>query len=212
MSCLLQVRGLKPVAAPLESLHEDTGHLPPGEDLVRGGGTRHASQGSEREVNPITVATFHAGTATNIIPPEAEISGTIRAAKEETVRFMGKRLGEVAELTARAHRCETDYQLLINGPAVMNDPAMTEIVREAAASEIGPERVSNVDMLTGSEDFREYASRKPCAFYFFGMKDEAKGIGQPQHDPAFLVNDAVMADAPAVMAAVAVRYLEKAAS
>lgn len=167
-----------------------------------------------RETSPIdpaliTVATFHGGTATNIVPPDAEISGTIRGAREETVRFMGKRLGEVAELTAKAHRCQVEYHLLINGPAVENDPAMAAIVRDAAGKIVGEARVSGVDMLTASEDFREYSSRKPSALYFLGMKEEEKGIGQPQHDPAFRVNDDVMADSPAVMAAIAFRYLEE---
>lgn len=165
-----------------------------------------------REVSPIdpgliTIGTIHGGTATNIIPQEVELSGTIRGAWEETVRFMGQRIHDVARLTAEAHRCTVDYNLLINGPAVINDPAMVRIVRDAAAEIIGEARVSDVEMLTGSEDFREYSSRYPSALYFMGMKDDAAGIGQAQHDPSFRVNDTVLADAAAVMAAVALRFL-----
>lgn len=160
-----------------------------------------------RETSPIepaliTVGTIHGGTATNVIPQEVTLSGTIRAAREDLVRFMGKRLGELASLTAQAHRCRTEYSLLINGPAVMNNPTMVSVVRSAAGAILGSGRVKDVDMLTGSEDFREYSARVPSCLYFMGMKDEGKGVGQPQHDPAFLVNDAVLSDAAAVMAAI----------
>ena len=166
-----------------------------------------------REISPIepaliTIGTIHGGTATNIIPQEVELSGTIRAAKEEVVRFMGARIAEVAELTAKAHRCTTDYNLLINGPAVVNDPRMVAVVQKSARTILGEERVSDVEMLTGSEDFREYSAKVPAALYFMGMKNEACGIGQPQHDPCFTVNDAVLSDAAAVMAGIAFAYFE----
>ena len=164
-----------------------------------------------RETSPIepaliTIGTIHGGTATNIVPQEVLLSGTIRAAEESVVRFMGERLGEVAELTARAHRCTTEYDLLINGPAVVNNPVMADVVRRAAAHIVGAERVAEVDMLTGSEDFREYSSRRPSALYFLGMRNPDKGIGQPQHDPAFVSDDSLLADQAAVMACVAFEY------
>lgn len=167
-----------------------------------------------REVSPleprlITVGTIHGGTATNIVPQEVEISGTLRAAKEEVVRFMGKRLGEVAQKTAESSRCTTDYNLLINGPAVVNNPEMVEVVRTAARGILGEERVSDVEMLTGSEDFREYSARVPAALYFMGMCSPEEGIGQPQHAPDFRVNDSVLADAAAVMTAAAMAYWEQ---
>lgn len=167
-----------------------------------------------REISPIepgliTIGTIHGGTATNIIPAEVELSGTIRAAWEDVVRFMGQRIGEVAKNVAEAHRCTTEYTLLINGPAVVNDAGMVKVVRKGAEKIVGHDRVCDVDMLTGSEDFREYSARFPSALYFMGMLDESKGVGQAQHDPAFRVNDDVLADAAAVMAAIAVHYLEE---
>lgn len=170
-----------------------------------------------REVNPleprlITVGTIHGGTATNIVPQEVELTGTLRAAKEEVVRFMGARLGEVAQKTAEAGLCSTEYNLLINGPAVVNDAAMVEVVRTAACGIMGADRVCDIEMLTGSEDFREYSSRVPSALYFMGMNAPKLGIGQPQHAPDFRVNDEVLADAAAVMTAVAITYWEQNAS
>ena len=55
-----------------------------------------------------------------------------------SLNLWAKRLAEVAEGTAKAHRCSTEYDLLINGPAVVNDSEMVAIVREAAADVLGP--------------------------------------------------------------------------
>ena len=167
-----------------------------------------------REVSPleprlITVGTIHGGTATNVVPQEAMISGTLRAASENVVKFMGKRLAEVAEGTAKAHRCSTEYDLLINGPAVVNDSEMVVIVREAATDVLGTERVCDVEMLTASEDFREYSARRPAALYFMGMFEPEKGVGQPQHDPGFIVNDDVLVDSVAVMTSIVFTYFNK---
>ncbi len=169
-----------------------------------------------REVSPleprlITVATIHGGTATNVVPQEVEMSGTIRGAKESVVKFMGERFEQVARLVAEANRCKIDFYLLINGPAVENDPLMTEVVRSAAAEAIGKERVKPTEILTASEDFREYSSKIPAALYFMGMSEPEKSIGQPQHDPAFRINDDVLTDCVAVMSSIPFKYFEKAA-
>lgn len=167
-----------------------------------------------REVDPreprlITVGTIHGGTATNIVPESVTLSGTLRAARESVVRFMGERLGEVARGIAEASRCSTNYKLLINGPAVVNDPAMVEVVRKAARAVLGADCVCDVQMLPGSEDFREYSARIPAALYFMGMRTDDPESGRPHHSPQFCVNDEVLADSAAVMAATAMTYLSE---
>ena len=93
--------------------------------------------------------------------------------------------------------------------AVVNDSEMVAIVREAAADVLGTERVCDVEMLTASEDFREYSARRPAALYFMGMFEPEKGVGQPQHDPGFIVNDDVLVDSVAVMTSIVFTYFNK---
>jgi amidohydrolase len=86
---------------------------------------------------------------------------------------------------------------------------MVVIVREAATDVLGTEHVCDVEMLTASEDFREYSARRPAALYFMGMFEPEKGVGQPQHDPGFIVNDDVLVDSVAVMTSIVFTYFNK---
>lgn len=165
-----------------------------------------------REISPIdpallTVGTIHGGTTANVIPQDVEISGTIRAARDETLAFIGQRIADLAEKTAEAHRCKAQCSIFNGCSSVMNNPDMAAIVREVAGHIRGQENVHDAELITASEDFCEYASGVPSALFFFGMADNKKGTGQSQHDPAFQVNDDVLADAAAIMASAAWRYL-----
>lgn len=167
-----------------------------------------------REMNPsapglITVATIHGGKTYNVTPQEVEITGLIRAPDSDLLNWLGGRVEMVAQKTAEAHLCEAQCHVLVNGPAVVNDREMADVVREAATAIIGRDRISDIEQLTSSEDFREYSSRKPSALYFMGMRDPEQGTGQPQHSPHFQVPDDILPDSAAVMASIAVCYLEK---
>ena len=165
-----------------------------------------------REISPIdsaliTVGTIHGGTIANVIPQDVEISGTIRAARNETLAFVRQRIAELVEKTAEAHRCKAQCAIFDGCSSVMNNPDMADIVREVSGSIRGQENVHDAELITASEDFCEYASKVPSALFFLGMADSEKGTGQSQHDPAFQVNDDVLADAAAIMASAAWRYL-----
>ncbi len=166
-----------------------------------------------REVSPIrpavlSVGTIKGGTATNIMPEETSISGTIRTAFDDDREFICKRVGEMAAKTAEAHRCTATTRIDVGCSALINDAAMADIVREAASHIVGQDKLRENELITASEDFGVYAERVPSAFFFLGMADKAKGTGQSQHDPSFQVNDDVLADGAAMLAACAWRYLE----
>ena len=86
---------------------------------------------------------------------------------------------------------------------------MVEVVRKAARAVLGADRVCDVQKLPGSEDFREYSARIPAALYFMGMRTDDPESGRPHHSPQFCVNDEVLADSAAVMAATAMTYLSE---
>ncbi|RMF37747.1 MAG: amidohydrolase, partial [Alphaproteobacteria bacterium] len=65
---------------------------------------------SSRNTDPldslvVSVTKFHAGTAHNIIPEQAELSGTVRTLKDETRAMAEARIRAVAEGVAAAHGC-----------------------------------------------------------------------------------------------------------
>ena len=100
-----------------------------------------------REVNPlspavITVGTLHAGTVSNIIPEECEMRVTIRTTDEETRALLSERIPALVSGIATAMRGTAATQYTFGYPVLVNDPAMTDLVREVAREVVGPENVS----------------------------------------------------------------------
>ena len=166
-----------------------------------------------REVNPLrsavlSICTIHAGTASNVIPEFCEFSGTLRSEECELVSYLSDRLQTVAHKTAEAYRCNFSYHATLSD-AVINEPGVTAIAREAGSAVIGKENVLEAEPLTVSEDFTLYGQKIPASMFFWGMGDETKGIGQSQHDPTYLVNEETLSDAAAVMVVCAWKWLKK---
>lgn len=168
-----------------------------------------------REVDParcavLSVCSIHAGVTNNVIPEYCEFTGTLRGETTDIVRYMAGRMDAIARKSAEAHRCTADYECTTVYGAVVNEPGVTAVAREAGCAVLGAENVSDMEALSVSEDFTLYGERVPAVMFFWGMADEAKGTGQSLHDPAFRVNEETLPDAAAVMAACAWRWLEQA--
>ena len=165
-----------------------------------------------REISPfasalLTFGFIHGGTALNVIPEHVELGGTFRTLSATHFELVRQRLADMADHICRAHRCTAELTILSSDPPVMNDPALASLVRDVGTELLGAERVLHMDPLPASEDFSDYTARKPGLLMFWGMADPARGIGEPQHNPAFQVNDEGLHEAAAVMAATAWRYL-----
>jgi len=135
-----------------------------------------------------------AGTAKNIIPAEAELSGTIRCLYEggpDSPEKPAERFKRVVEDVCRKHRCECDVNFNAENFTLINDAAMTELVRKTAADVVGSDNL--IDYIgTAGEDFAEFAKRIPSCFYFLGAGNAQKGTDFPQHHPCFDIDEAVL--------------------
>ncbi|MBI5095064.1 MAG: amidohydrolase [Candidatus Hydrogenedentes bacterium] len=103
-----------------------------------------------REVNPweaaaLTVAKFHGGSATNIIPDSIVLEGTYRSLNHEVNKILRAGIERVAAQTARALRCEALVEFgAASYPPLVNDAAMTDHVRGVIADEFSPEAIHDV--------------------------------------------------------------------
>src|SRR5438067_1217493 len=100
-----------------------------------------------RNVDPlksavISVTQFHAGTAFNIIPETAELSGTVRTLDPEVRDLVERRIGEVAESVARAYggSAETKYTRMY--PVTTNHAREAGVAAGVARDIVGAERVN----------------------------------------------------------------------
>ena len=141
----------------------------------------------------VSVGAFQAGTASNVIPPEARLLGTLRTFSPAVRQAMRPLLERIVTQVAAGYGATAAIQFIAGTPAVSNDPRMTEVVRRAAES-LGMPVVEAMPTM-GGEDFAEYQRVAPGCFCWLGT-------GRPQnwHHPKFTVDEAVIQQGAALFA------------
>lgn len=146
-----------------------------------------------RQVDPqkpivMTVCSLHAGEegATNVMPSTATFTGTIRSFKDDIRKKCLERMRERAEAIAKLNGCTCEMKVEHQFPILENDPAVTEVVRQAAEEVSGYGNVFIVpEPSMGSEDFAQYAQKIPSSYFMFGVRNDVKGIVYGGHHPKF---------------------------
>jgi amidohydrolase len=156
----------------------------------------------------VTVGSIHSGTASNIIPERAVLTGTLRATTPETRAAIGSEVRRIAESVAEAYRLTARATVHLGTPPIVNPPVQAEWARQAASRVLGdaavvPFGVTNM----GGEDFAFYLERIPGCFMRVGAREEG-GERLAAHSPRFtaaeesiFVGAAVLAEAARVASA-----------
>jgi amidohydrolase len=177
--------------------------------LVAGAGLVLALQTIvSREIDPaapavVTIGSFHAGTASNVIADRAELEGTLRAMTPEVRERLLQALRRMTDATAALHRAAASFALQSGSPPVMNSPEATQWAREAALAVAGEGRVfpmRGVNM--GAEDFSFYLQKVPGCYIRVGTRP-ASGESHPAHSSRFDINEDALAVGAAYFATVA---------
>jgi amidohydrolase len=142
---------------------------------------------ASRNVSPIdsvvvSVTQFHAGTANNIIPQTAQLTGTIRALKNETRALAKKRFHEIVEGVAVLNHCKVFIDFEDGYPVTINHADETDFALKVAREVAGVERVMpDMPPVMGAEDFSYMLEARPGAFIFIGNGASA-GLHHPEYD------------------------------
>ena len=136
----------------------------------------------------ISVTRFEAGTADNVIPPTAELWGTLRTLDPDLVAPMIEGMRRVAETLAAAHGLAVEAELGLDAdPALVNDPAATAFATQVMRETAGEDAVDPaVPAEMGGEDFAWFAQAVPACFALIG-----NGASAPLHHPEYDFDDAV---------------------
>jgi len=165
-----------------------------------------------REVDPIqpavvTVGSFHAGDANNVIPDVATFGGTLRFGTDEVRTLLRDRLIDLAEGVATAMRATAEVTVEWGVAPTVNDPAMTEIVKAAAAEVVGPDHVRDGEIRTVSEDMCEFLNRVPGCYFFLGSRNAERGLIWGHHTAKFDIDESAMAIGVETMTRTALQFL-----
>lgn len=144
-----------------------------------------------RNVDPIkagvvTVGSFHAGHAHNVIANSADLSGTVRYFDPVFDGFFGRRIEEIIAGVCQSHGAtySLDYWQLY--PATINDPAMADLVRSVAETVVETEAGVVPECQTmGGEDMSFFLQEVPGCYFFLGSANPQKDLAYPHHHPRF---------------------------
>ena len=155
----------------------------------------------------VTVGTFQAGLAFNVIPDTADLGGTVRTFSSKNRDLMEERIGTLARGIAKAMGGDVEYTYTRGYPATVNHPAMAKLVREEAAKIVGEDGVRQAPLMMGAEDFSYFLEEVPGAFWFVGSQNPERGLVWGHHHPRFDLDEAALAIGMESMTNVALRYL-----
>ncbi len=144
-----------------------------------------------RNVDPIkagvvTVGSFHAGHAHNVIADSVEMSGTVRYFDPVFEGFFSKRVDEIIAGVCQSQRARytLDYWQLY--PATINDSGMADLVRSVAETVVEtPAGVVPECQTMGGEDMSFFLQKVPGCYFFLGSANVQRNLAYPHHHPRF---------------------------
>lgn len=141
----------------------------------------------------LTTCQIHGGSTYNCIPSTCEIEGTIRALSTDMRSFLWKRLTEITTFSARSLRTEAKVTIETGAPALINDTHATTLLKNTAET-LFPKKdiVSTLSPIMVGEDFSEYLTDIPGAFFFLGAGNKKKNCIYPHHHPKFQIDEDVL--------------------
>lgn len=152
-----------------------------------------------REIDPtepaaLTVGKIQAGTATNIIPDQATIEGTVRTLNPSTRELAKGAVKRRCEGIAAANDCSVQFEWIEGYPATVNDPKMADYVARIARQTLGENRFIPVARsCMGGEDFAYYLEKIPGCFFLVGVEPAGAKNHPSLHSDRYDFTDAAIA-------------------
>ncbi len=162
---------------------------------------------ASREVSPldsvvVTVTQFHAGTAYNVIPGTARLSGTVRCLSNAVRAEMPSKMERIAQGLCAAFRATCELTYVSGPPVVVNDARLNAQVEAVGRALLGPANVTFLESPTmGAEDFAYYLLHIPGVMFRLGVGTEVSAL----HTPTYNFSDGALPYGMALFAHLALR-------
>ena len=177
----------------------------------------HARELSASDEAVLTIGTFHAGEAGNVIPDTATMGGTIRTYDEKTRAYLKERITAIAKNVAEAFRASADVSFGSGCPTLVNDKELSETVTGYLKDLLGANRAFTTAELSGgkpargggSEDFAYVSHEVPSLMLALAAGEPSKGYPYPQHHPKVKFDESVLSTGAAVFVDCAIQYMKE---
>ena len=144
----------------------------------------------------LSITQIHAGYASNVIPNDAWLGGTIRTFTTPVLDLLEQRLREIAQGTALAFNCTAEVEFERNYPPLINHQAETLFAQKVIKDNFGESQfIDSIEPTMGSEDFAFMLEKVPGCYVFIGNGDgDHRAVGHGMgpchlHNPCYDFND-----------------------
>jgi len=159
---------------------------------------------ASRTVNPlepvvISIGTFNAGTASNIIANTAQLTGTVRCFNKELRKQLPDMIENIVSNVAKAYGANYDYEYkCCTGPTI-NDKKCSELALNSVKKILGEDAIVEMEKTMGGEDFSYYLEKIPGCIAFVGCRNEETSKFWPHHHEKFDIEENAMINGTALM-------------
>ncbi|MEP7289982.1 MAG: amidohydrolase [Chloroflexota bacterium] len=157
----------------------------------------------------VSVTTFHAGDADNVIPAQAILTGTFRFYLPEVHDLIERRMREIITGIATAMQCEAEITSHQSAPPLVNDITSNARLRRAFGAINQPQPLTWKDQVRtmGAEDMAVFLKAIPGTFIFVGSANESRDLHYPHHHPRFDFDEAALPIGAGLLATAVADYV-----
>jgi hippurate hydrolase len=147
----------------------------------------------------LSITQLKAGQATNVIPDEATLAGTVRTFSVEVLDLIETRMRTIVESTAQAYGCTAELVFKRVYPPTVNTEKETQFALGVMQALVGEDKVeTNIDPTMGAEDFSFMLMERPGCYGYIGNglgghRDQGHGLGPCMlHNTSYDFNDELL--------------------
>lgn len=154
----------------------------------------------------LSVTEFHAGSAGNIIPEEADLRLTLRTANSETQQYAISMIHSIVNNIADIYGAHAELAQTSEYPATINTAAEVALIQQTASQLFGDACVKNdAAPIMTAEDFSYFLEEIPGCYVLIGM-----GESKPMcHSSYYDFDDRLIPIAAELLANTAINYLNQ---
>ena len=154
----------------------------------------------------LSIGSIHAGVASNVIPSEVKISGTMRSFDDEVRQQLKDELASVLQI-ANALGGSFELKIIPGYPSTYNDPNVVNTMRSRIEGMLGKDVLLPGTPMMGAEDFSYMTRSAPGAMFMLGAAVGDKS--RPHHTPVFDIDEACLPTGTAILADSVLRLLRE---
>lgn len=154
----------------------------------------------------LSIGSIHAGVASNVIPSEVKITGTMRSFDDEVRQQLKDELANMLQV-AKALGGDFELRIIPGYPSTYNDPNVVSLMRGRIESLLEEGSLLPSSPMMGAEDFSYMSRKAPGAMFMLGAAVGDKS--RPHHTPVFDIDEACLPTGTAILADTALKLLRE---